>query len=74
MITPIDYADASPTVRAVYDDIKQTRNVPYVNNFWKYPARDPARPAHQRDGLFRGFARQWQRASGRRVRSRRQDY
>ena len=39
---PIDYADASPEVRAVYDDIKQTRGVPDVNNFWKYLARDPA--------------------------------
>lgn len=39
--TPIEYADASPTVRAVYDDIKRTRNVPDVNNFWKHLARDP---------------------------------
>ena len=39
---PIDYADASPAVRAVYDDIKATRNVPDVNNFWKYLANDPA--------------------------------
>jgi AhpD family alkylhydroperoxidase len=39
---PIDYADASPAVRAVYDDIKQTRNVPDVNNFWKFLAHDPA--------------------------------
>ena len=39
---PIDYADASPEVRAVYDDIKKTRGVPDVNNFWKYLARDPA--------------------------------
>ena len=38
----IEYKDASPTVRAVYDDIKKTRNVPDVNNFWKYLARDPA--------------------------------
>ena len=38
---PIDYADASPAVRAVFDDIKKTRNVPDVNNFWKYLARDP---------------------------------
>lgn len=38
----IDYADASPAVRAVFDDIKTTRNVPDVNNFWKYLARDPA--------------------------------
>src|SRR6478609_9130692 len=42
MPKPIDYADASPAVRAVYDDIKRTRNVPDVNNFWKYLARDPA--------------------------------
>ena len=38
---PIEYADASSDVRAVYDDIKKTRNVPDVNNFWKYLARDP---------------------------------
>ena len=38
---PIDYADASPQVRAVFDDIKQTRGVPDVNNFWKYLAHDP---------------------------------
>lgn len=42
MPKPIDYADASPEVRAVYDDIKKTRNVPDVNNFWKYLAHDPA--------------------------------
>jgi AhpD family alkylhydroperoxidase len=39
---PIEYADASPQVRAVFDDIKRTRNVPDVNNFWKYLAHDPA--------------------------------
>ena len=39
---PIEYADASPEVRAVYDDIKRSRNVPDVNNFWKYLARAPA--------------------------------
>lgn len=38
----IEYADASPEVRAVYDDIKRTRNVQDVNNFWKYIAHDPA--------------------------------
>ena len=38
---PIDYADASPAVRAVYDDIKRSRGVPDVNNFWKYLAHDP---------------------------------
>jgi len=38
---PIDYADASPQVRAVFDDIMTTRNVKDVNNFWKYLANDP---------------------------------
>ena len=40
--TPIEYADASREVRAVYDDIKKSRNVQDVNNFWKYLAHDPA--------------------------------
>ena len=38
----IEYDEASPAVRAVFDDIKASRNVPDVNNFWKYLARDPA--------------------------------
>jgi AhpD family alkylhydroperoxidase len=38
----IEYRDASPKVRAVFDDIKRTRQVEDVNNFWKYLARDPA--------------------------------
>src|SRR5687768_16323854 len=38
---PIEHADASPAVRAVFDDIKNTRNVPDVNNFWKYLTHDP---------------------------------
>src|SRR5580704_679271 len=40
--TPIEYRDASPQVRAVFDDIKHTRQVDDVNNFWKYLANDPA--------------------------------
>ena len=39
---PVEYKDASAEVRAVFDDIKRSRNVPDVNNFWKYLARDPA--------------------------------
>jgi AhpD family alkylhydroperoxidase len=39
----IEYADASPRVRAVYDDIMATRKTDWVNNFWKVlAARDPA--------------------------------
>ena len=39
--SPIEYADAAPAVRAVYDDIKRTREIKDVNNFWKYLAHDP---------------------------------
>jgi AhpD family alkylhydroperoxidase len=38
----IEYADASPEVRAVFDDIMATRQTDWVNNFWKALARDPA--------------------------------
>jgi AhpD family alkylhydroperoxidase len=43
---PIDYRDASPEVRAVFDDIKATRKVEDVNNFWKYLAHEPRMLAH----------------------------
>jgi AhpD family alkylhydroperoxidase len=38
----IEYEDAPPAVRAVFDDIKAARKVDDVNNFWKYLANDPA--------------------------------
>jgi len=37
----IEYEDASPEVRAVYDDIMETRQTDWVNNFWKAIAVDP---------------------------------
>src|SRR5262252_6698196 len=37
----VEYADASPEVRAVYDDIMATRKVDWINNFWKAIAHDP---------------------------------
>ena len=37
----VEYADAKSEVRAVFDDIMHSRNVPDVNNFWKYLANDP---------------------------------
>ena len=37
----IEYQDASPQVRAVYDDIMATRKTDWVNNFWKALAHDP---------------------------------
>ena len=38
----IEYDDAAPEVRAVYDDILTTRQTDYINNFWKALANDPA--------------------------------
>jgi len=37
----IEYGDASPEVRAVYDDIMATRKTDWINNFWKALAHDP---------------------------------
>jgi uncharacterized peroxidase-related enzyme len=38
----IEHKDASPEVRAVYDDIRATRKTDFINNFWKALAHDPA--------------------------------
>src|SRR5215472_13442556 len=37
----IEYRDAGPEVRAVYDDIMATRKTDWINNFWKALAHDP---------------------------------
>jgi AhpD family alkylhydroperoxidase len=37
----IEYKDAGPEVRAVYDDIMATRKTDWINNFWKAIAHDP---------------------------------
>ena len=39
--TPIEYEDASPEVRAVYDEIMATRKTDWVNNYWKVLAHHP---------------------------------
>ena len=38
----IEYDAARPEVREVYDDIMATRQIDYVNHFWKALAHDPA--------------------------------
>jgi AhpD family alkylhydroperoxidase len=38
----IEYDQATPEVRAVYDDIMTTRGTDWINNFWKALAHDPA--------------------------------
>ena len=37
----IEIEEASPEVRAVYDDIMATRQVDWINNFWKVIANHP---------------------------------
>jgi len=41
LVKPVEYAEANPAVKAVYDDIMATRKVAAVNNFWKVLAHDP---------------------------------
>ncbi len=41
-VKPVEYADAGAEVRAVYDDIKATRKIGYITNFWKALAHHPA--------------------------------
>jgi uncharacterized peroxidase-related enzyme len=38
----IEYEQAGPEVRAVFDDIRATRKTDFINNFWKALANDPA--------------------------------
>jgi len=42
LVRLIEYAEASATVRAVYDEIMAARGTDWVNNFWKALANDPA--------------------------------
>ncbi|MDE3164964.1 MAG: carboxymuconolactone decarboxylase family protein [Acidobacteriota bacterium] len=37
----VEYADAPPEVRAVYDEIMSARQTDWINNFWKALANDP---------------------------------
>jgi len=48
---PVDLATASPEITAVIDDIKASRNVDDVNNFWKYLANEPRMLAHTWNSL-----------------------
>jgi AhpD family alkylhydroperoxidase len=38
----VEYENAGPEVRAVYDDIMRVRQTDWINNFWKALAHDPA--------------------------------
>ena len=41
LVRIIEYSQASPEVKVVYDDIMKTRGTDWVNNFWKALANDP---------------------------------
>ena len=41
MVPLIDEGAASAAVRAVFDDIKETRNTDWINNFWRALANHP---------------------------------
>jgi AhpD family alkylhydroperoxidase len=47
----IEYADANPEVRAVYDDIRATRKTDNINNFWKALAVNPAQLRRTWEGV-----------------------
>lgn len=38
----IEFEEAGPEVRMVYNDIRATRKTDFINNFWKALANDPA--------------------------------
>ena len=40
-VRSIEYEEADPTVRQVYDDIMATRKIDWINNFWKALAVQP---------------------------------
>lgn len=51
LVPLIEYEDANDEVRAVYDDIMATRNIEWINNFWKVMAHDPALLKRTWEGL-----------------------
>jgi AhpD family alkylhydroperoxidase len=52
----IEYQDASPEVKAIYDDIRATRKTDYINNFWKALASDPVTLRATWEGIKRIMA------------------
>ena len=42
LVPLLDEENAGPEARAVFDDIRTSRNTDYINNFWRALANDPA--------------------------------
>lgn len=40
-VAPVDESAASPRVAAIFDDIKRTKNIDFVPNFWRVLATNP---------------------------------
>ena len=51
IVKMIEYEDANPAVRQVYDDIMRTRKVDWINNFWKVLAVQPELLQRTWDGV-----------------------
>ena len=56
LVKMVEYQDASPAVRAVFDDIIATRKTDWINNFWKVLAADPPTLARIWDSVKRVMA------------------
>jgi AhpD family alkylhydroperoxidase len=56
LVRMVEYRDASPEVRAVFDDIMATRKTDWINNFWKVLAADPPTLARIWDNVKRVMA------------------
>jgi AhpD family alkylhydroperoxidase len=41
MLPPLDDTALGPEARAVFADIRKTRNTDFINNFWRVLAHDP---------------------------------
>lgn len=47
----IEYAEAKPEVKAMYDELMTLRKTDYINNFWKVLANDPINLRRIWDGV-----------------------
>ena len=56
IVKMIEYEDAIPAVRQVYDDIMRTRKVDWINNFWKVLAVQPELLQRAWDGVKKVMA------------------
>jgi len=56
LVKMVEYRDAPPAARSVFDDIMATRKTDWINNFWKVLAADPPTLARIWDNVKRVMA------------------